>query len=291
MTNNKLCFGTANFVKNYGINKSEGYNQKKVKIILNLLKQNKIKYIDTAINYKNVERKIGKFNLNFFEIYTKIPEIPKKIKNIDLWIHNQITLSLKKTNKFFFEGVFLHNPEDLLKNKNKQIFNTLETLKKQKKIKKIGVSVYDLKTLKRIIKEFKIDIIQIPYNLFDRGQKKKELLKILKKNKIEIHARSIFLQGVLLMDSNKLPQSLKKWKSKFIQLENWCMKNKVSKIQACLNAVLENKIFNKVLISVENEKQLFQLLNAINKRNKKNYPKNLQTNEKKLIDPRLWKKN
>lgn len=291
MTNNKLCFGTANFVKNYGINKSEGYNQKKVKIILNLLKQNKIKYIDTAINYKNVERKIGKFNLNFFEIYTKIPEIPKKIKNIDLWIHNQITLSLKKTNKFFFEGVFLHNPEDLLKNKNKQIFNTLETLKKQKKIKKIGVSVYDLKTLKRIIKEFKIDIIQIPYNLFDRGQKKKELLNILKKNKIEIHARSIFLQGVLLMDSNKLPQRLKKWKNKFIQLENWCMKNKVSKIQACLNAVLENKIFNKVLISVENEKQLFQLLNAINKRNKKNYPKNLQTNEKKLIDPRLWKKN
>ena len=291
MTNNKLCFGTANFVKNYGINKSEGYNQKKIKIILNLLKQNKIKYIDTAINYKNVERKIGKFNLNFFEIYTKIPEIPKKIKNIDLWIHNQITLSLKKTNKFFFEGVFLHNPEDLLKNKNKQIFNTLETLKKQKKIKKIGVSVYDLKTLKRIIKEFKIDIIQIPYNLFDRGQKKKELLKILKKNKIEIHARSIFLQGVLLMDSNKLPQRLKKWKNKFIQLENWCMKNKVSKIQACLNAVLEDKIFNKVLISVENEKQLFQLLNAINKRNKKNYPKNLQTNEKKLIDPRLWKKN
>lgn len=291
MTNNKLCFGTANFVKNYGINKSEGYNQKKIKIILNLLKQNKIKYIDTAINYKNVERKIGKFNLNFFEIYTKIPEIPKKIKNIDLWIHNQITLSLKKTNKFFFEGVFLHNPEDLLKNKNKQIFNTLETLKKQKKIKKIGVSVYDLKTLKRIIKEFKIDIIQIPYNLFDRGQKKKELLNILKKNKIEIHARSIFLQGVLLMDSNKLPQRLKKWKNKFIQLENWCMKNKVSKIQACLNAVLEDKIFNKVLISVENEKQLFQLLNAINKRNKKNYPKNLQTNEKKLIDPRLWKKN
>lgn len=291
MTNNKLCFGTANFVKNYGINKSEGYNQKKVKIILNLLKQNKIKYIDTAINYKNVERKIGKFNLNFFEIYTKIPEIPKKIKNIDLWIHNQITLSLKKTNKFFFEGVFLHNPEDLLKNKKKQIFDTLETLKKQKKIKKIGVSVYDLKTLNRIIKEFKIDIIQIPYNLFDRGQKKKELLNILKKNKIEIHARSIFLQGVLLMDSNKLPQRLKKWKNKFIQLENWCMKNKVSKIQACLNAVLEDKIFNKVLISVENEKQLFQLLNAINKRNKKNYPKNLQTNEKKLIDPRLWKKN
>jgi aryl-alcohol dehydrogenase-like predicted oxidoreductase len=291
MTNNKLCFGTANFVKNYGINKSEGYNQKKIKIILNLLKQNKIKYIDTAINYKNVERKIGKFNLNFFEIYTKIPEIPKKIKNIDLWIHNQITLSLKKTNKFFFEGVFLHNPEDLLKNKKKQIFDTLETLKKQKKIKKIGISVYDLKTLKRIIKEFKIDIIQIPYNLFDRGQKKKELLNILKKNKIEIHARSIFLQGVLLMDSNKLPQRLKKWKNKFIQLENWCMKNKVSKIQACLNAVLEDKIFNKVLISVENEKQLFQLLNAINKRNKKNYPKNLQTNEKKLIDPRLWKKN
>ena len=291
MIANKLCFGTANFAKGYGINKGKGYNQKEIKNIFNLLKKNKIKYIDTAINYKNVEKKIGKFNLNFFKIYTKIPKIPANIKNIDLWIHNKIMLSLKKTKKIFFEGVFLHSPEQLLTNKKNQIFNSLKTLKKEKKIKKIGISIYDLNILKRIIKEFKIDIIQIPYNLFDRGPEKKKLLKLIKKNKIEIHARSIFLQGILLMDPSKLPRRFKKWKNKFIQLENWCKKNKISKIQTCLNAVLEDKIFDKVLISVENEKQFFQLLNAISKKNKKKYPENLQTNEKNLIDPRLWKKS
>ena len=117
MIANKLCFGTANFAKGYGINKGKGYNQKEIKNIFNLLKKNKIKYIDTAINYKNVEKKIGKFNLNFFKIYTKIPKIPANIKNIDLWIHNKIMLSLKKTKKIFFEGVFLHSPEQLLTNK------------------------------------------------------------------------------------------------------------------------------------------------------------------------------
>lgn len=269
MINNKLCFGTANFVKEYGINKSKGYKLEKIKTTLNLLKRNKIKYIDTAVNYKNVEKKIGKFNLNSFKIYTKIPELPKKIKNIDLWVRNQITLSLRKTKKLLFEGVFLHNPEDLLKNKKNQIYESLTTLKKEKKIKKIGISIYDLNTLKKIIKEFKIDMIQIPYNLFDRGEEKKELLNILKKDKIEIHVRSIFLQGILLMDSNKLPLHFRKWKNKFVRFENWCIKNKISKIQACLNAVLENKMFNKVLISAENEKQLLQIFDAINKKKKK----------------------
>jgi len=291
MINDKLCFGTANFAKEYGINKRKGYNHKKIKTIFNLLKRNKIKHIDTAINYKNVEKKIGKFNLDSFKIYTKIPKIPKKIKNINLWIRNQIKLSLKKTKKIFFEGVFLHNPEDLLKNKKNQIYDSLINLKKEKKIKKIGLSIYDLNMLKKITKEFKIDMIQIPYNLFDRGEKKKELLNKLKKEKIEIHVRSIFLQGILLMDSNKLPIHFRKWKNKFINFENWCKKNKISKIQACLNAVLEDRVFNKVLISTENEEQLVQIFDALNKKNNKDYPKDLQTNEKKLIDPRLWKRN
>jgi aryl-alcohol dehydrogenase-like predicted oxidoreductase len=291
MINNKLCFGTANFVKEYGINKSKGYNHKKIKAIFSLLKRNKIKNIDTAINYKNVEKKIGKFNLDSFKIYTKIPKVPKKIENIDLWIRNQIKHSLNKTKKSFFEGVFLHNSEDLLKNKKNQIYDSLANLKKEKKLKKIGLSIYDLNTLKKITKEFKIDMIQIPYNLLDRGKKKKQLLNKLKKNNIEIHVRSIFLQGILLMDSSKLPLHFKKWENKFIMFENWCIKNKISKIQACLNVVLEDKLFNKVVISAENEKQLVQILNAINKKNKKDYPKNLQTNEKKLIDPRLWKRN
>ena len=291
MINSKLCFGTANFVKNYGINKSEGYSLKKIKKTLFILKQNKIKYIDTAVSYKNVEKNIGKLNLNFFKIYTKIPQTPKKIKNIDLWIRNQIFQSFRKTNKFIYEGVFLHNPEDLIKNKKKQIYDSLINLKKEKKIKKIGISIYNLDNLKKIIKEFKIDIVQIPYNLFDSGRKKKKLLKILKNNKIEIHVRSIFLQGVLLMNSNKLPLYFRKWKNKFIKFENWCLKNKVSKIQACLNAVLEDKMFNRILISAENEKQLFEIFDAINKRIKKDYPKKLQSNEKKLIDPRLWKRN
>ena len=47
------------------------------------------------------------------------------------------------------------------------------------------------------------------------------------------------------MDPNKLPKRFKKWKNKFIQLENWCKKIKF-KIQTCLNAVLEDKIFDKV---------------------------------------------
>ena len=118
----------------------------------------------------------------------------------------------------------IHNPKDILSNNKKAILKTLNLLKKQNKIKKIGVSVYEVEELKKILKVFKPDIIQIPINILNQNFLKKNFLKKIKKKGIEIHGRSIFLQGALLKYRNTSQgRILKKKMKKLIH----CVKKKI----------------------------------------------------------------
>ena len=93
----KIALGTAQFGSNYGIaNKSGKINYKEAKKILKLAKKNKINTIDTAINYLDSEKILGKIGVRKFNIVTKLPAIPKKNKNIEKWIRSKIHKSLKR---------------------------------------------------------------------------------------------------------------------------------------------------------------------------------------------------
>ena len=78
---------------------------------------------------------------------------------------------------------------------------------------------------------------------------------------------------------------------KFNDFENWCDKNKILKVNACINTILNDKLFNKIIISVSNMSQLNQILDSFKNKRLKKIPNRFQTCDKKLIDPRLWKIN
>jgi len=81
----KFSLGTANFAKAYGVENRNGFSNVKIKKIFKILKKNKLRTIDTAFSYKGVEKKLGNQNLSSFYIYTKVPKMPKKCKNIKKW--------------------------------------------------------------------------------------------------------------------------------------------------------------------------------------------------------------
>ena len=85
--------------------------------------------------------------------------------------------------------------------------NQLEKYKKKKIIKKIGVSVYSISDLRKVIKKYKIDTVLISLNVFDQRVLEDKVIKNLKNNNIEILTRSTFLQGLLLIKKNKLPKN------------------------------------------------------------------------------------
>ena len=130
-------------------------------------------------------------------------------------------------------------------------------------------------------------MIQAPFNILDPRLVEKGWLKKLKKRKIEVHVRSIFLQGILLLKHNQLPKKLKKLNNKWIVWEKWLKKNKFSSLQVCLSFVLSQRQLDGIVVGCNNTNQLNQILKSKQLKNNFSLP-NLNIKNKKLIDPREW---
>lgn len=130
------------------------------------------------------------------------------------------------------------------------------------------------------MKSIDIDVVQLPYNILDRRFEK--LFKLFKKKKIKIYARSIFLQGLLITQ-------LKNKFSNFYELKklnNFSLKNNISKLNLCFNFVANNTFIDKILLGVDNLKQLKQIFEIPKK--KLTNINELRSSNMRLIDPRNW---
>ena len=287
-----LIFGTANFSPKYGLFKNKKFKSNKNIIeILKYLKKNKIYNLDTSIEYKNVDKKIKFSKFKKWKVITKINMRRfQNCKNEDE-ILKELTLLLEKTSKNMgvknIEVLLLHNANLMFKKNGNKFFSILKKLKYSRKIKKFGYSIYDFNTIVKLIKDFKPDIIQCPYNIFDRRLNNNRIVRFLKKENIEIHARSIFLHGTLLKEQKYLPQKFSKWKHNFNKFEKWIKKNNYSKLEVCVNFAIHNKLIDKVVFGIEDLSQLKKFLN-LNFRKKILVPKSLASDDINLLNPTKW---
>ena len=158
--------------------------------------------------------------------------------------------------------------------------------KKKKLVKNIGISIYNPSELKKIWKFWKPDIVQAPFNIFDQRIVKSGWVNTLKKNNVKIFIRSCFLQGLLLGNQDSL-QIPKKQSELLNSFNNWCLEEKISRLEACLHFVKQFKKIDFVLTGFNDYHQLNEILHIFNKKNKK-IPNKFFTNNLNLIDPRKW---
>lgn len=284
-----ICLGSANFGFSYGINKKKAIKNKDITKILEYANKENINFIDTAVNYKNSEKKIGLINKYNLKIITKLPKIPKKIINVEKWIINKIKKSCIKLKINNLYGVLVHDTTEL-KNKmrSKKIYKAFDYLLKNKIVKKIGLSIYDPNELNLFFKKYDYQIIQAPLNIFDRrlissgwGQ------KLLKKD-VEIFARSVFLKGLLLRDVDKIPKHFLKWNQKFIDFDKWVKKKNISKVEACIRFIKSFKEIKKIIVGINDLEQLKKNVIYL-KKSKLSAPKNLSVSSGLILNPRKWK--
>ena len=287
----KIILGTAQFSGNYGITKKDDYlSQNESHKILKTLLAKKLRHLDTSIDYKNSFKKIKSFNFNNWQITTKMD--PKNLDfssehNLYLSVENQIKLIKKQSSIKTIKNLLLRNSNIILTPKGKILFKVLKKIKKNKLIINFGYSIYSFKNLEKIIINFRPDLIQCPYNIFDRRIENIKIKNILKKKKIKVQARSIFLQGILLKKTNQLPKFFLKWKNLFLNFENLTKINKLSPLSLCFNFVNNNKDIDEIVIGVQNNKELKEIFDIKLKR-KISIRKELFKPSLKLIDPTKW---
>ena len=211
---NKLVLGTAQFGMDYGINSIHGkVKPKEVQNILHYAKSVDINFLDTAPAYGDSEKVLGTMNTKDFKVVTKTRHFNSTdITDDEILLLNQdFNNSLKDLKLDSVHALLVHNTDDLLKAGAFRIIDHLKNLKKAGKIKKIGVSVYDNQQLTFVINNFDVDMVQLPFNIFDRRLINSGMLELLNSKGIEVHARSIFLQGLTLMSDKSMPRKFNPW--------------------------------------------------------------------------------
>lgn len=285
----KLVIGTANFLKKYTY-KDRIVSEKEIIKILNLAYSKKISHLDTAFNYDKFYKLSKKINFKKFKISTKINLSTNQVQKKDF---PKKTFSLiKQKTKLFkisnFENLFIHNFDELNLSDLLLIKKTFIYLKKTKIIQKIGISIYDKKSINKIKYFDCVDIIQLPINLIDRKFIKKRTINFFKKKKIKIQARSIFLQGLLLDNVSNLKSNKFKRNLTLIKFDEWVKKNKTTSLKACVAFIKNLNYLDSFVIGVENCSQVREIIHLLKSKKKYNYPKNIYTSDKKITDPRTW---
>ena len=286
----KLALGTAQFGLDYGVSNSFGQVKLlEVKSILEEAKKYNIDTLDTAILYGNSESILGEIGVDQFNVVTKLPPIPKDTSDIDLWVNNQVKSSLKKMHIDGVSGLLLHKSSDLLEASKMQLFDSLCKLKDDGIVNKIGVSIYNPDELDAIESHgIKIDIIQAPFNILDRRLESSGWLHKLNLAGIEVHTRSVFLQGLLLQKKEQRNPYFNKWNNYFKIFDEWVKDTRQTPLGASLNFSNSYKSINKVIVGVQNKTQLTEILASISQDSQFSVPSELEIDDLMLINPSNW---
>ena len=283
----KIVIGTLQFGFDYGVaNKTGKLKTKDIKEIKKIAQKNNIKILDTAHAYGDCEQRLGKINFNKFDIVTKLPAT-KPDKNAYKWVVESVHEALKKLRVERIYAMHVHTTKYLLGKNGKQIYKALDDHKKKGIIRKIGVSIYTIKELNLILKKFKIDLVLLPFNVFDQRTVNTKTLQKLKKMNIEIHTRSTFLQGLMVLKKNEIPDKFYKWMPLLNKWDNFSKKLKKSKFEICLQYALSNPYIDKVIVGIDSVKQFKQIISKA-KFIKLNVKKLDASKEISLINPSKW---
>ena len=283
----KVVIGTANFENIYGIRKKR-VKKNNIRNILNYARKINIKYIDTASNYGLSEKVLGNTIKNDFEIISKFSKINFELSSVKAQIEKILKNSLLHLRRKSIYGYLVHEANDLISENGKKIVKALINLKKRGKIKKIGVSVYTTTELNKILKIFKPDIIQIPINILNQQFIKKNYLRKIQKLGIEIHARSLFFQGLLLKNNYKFLPKKNKLRKKIEHLDSVCKKYSIPKLMLLIKFVAQIPEVNKIVVGIDSTNQLKKIINANNGSKLAVNFSRYSVTEKEILDPRLW---
>ena len=282
----RLALGTAQFGMAYGIANSSGEpSQDAIDEMLLMAHKSGIRTLDTAYAYGKSEERIGSFvrrSGKEFNIISKMPDEPGPLSAF-------INSSLKRLAADSIYGYMLHSFNSI-KSRN-HIMEEFDAIKAKGIINATGVSLYHTQELDYIIENnIRVDILQIPYNIFD--QRFEPYFPQLKNMGIKIYARSVFLQGLFFLEQARIEKEFSMAKDTIDKVCRIASEINVPVHSLCLSFALLNPDIDKVIIGVDSLGQLKKNLEALRsiKKVKAVYEilKSLKLHNEKVILPYKW---
>lgn len=243
--------------------------------------------IDTASGYGESEGLLGKLGLAGLRVYTKLASMPAGTDDIAAWVRRSIEGSFARLQLDAVAGVLLHKPSDLFQPGGDIIYRTLETMRDQGLVGQVGYSIYYPEELELLVARFPAQVVQVPFNVFDQRFAQSGWLQRLQESGVEVHTRSTFLQGLLLMDSRLRPTKFDRWASQFERWDRWVEHHQVTPLQAALCHALHQPGIDRVVVGATSVVELQQILSN-SQGTALPSPENVSVHDEELINPSLW---
>jgi aryl-alcohol dehydrogenase-like predicted oxidoreductase len=282
----KLGLGTVQFGLAYGVTNARGQVPRAdVAAILEAALAAGVDLFDTAAAYGESETVLGELlpRAAPLRLVSKIPAIDAaSIGETEIAAcRDSVRRSLRRLHRQQLYGLLLHRADDLLKPGGAQLLALLRELKQAGLVAKIGVSADEIGAM------FTPDLLQVPVSVMDQRLLRDGTLARLRAEGCEIHARSVFLQGVLLADPTALPAHFAPWRDRLRRLAELADRSRLS---LCLAFVLARPEIDGVVVGVTSLAELRQILAAATEAEAP-LPAGLDTlavDDPQLVNPALW---
>lgn len=285
----KLALGTAQFGLNYGIASPQPQVAfAESKAIINYASGHGMIVLDTAMGYGDSEARLGEIGVSGWKVVSKLPEVPTRgdVKN---WITDAVKSSLNRLKIDSLYGLLLHRPDQLSSDKGSKIYETLQNLKASGLVEKVGVSIYQPSELEDVFSVGEVDLVQSPLSVLDRRLITSGWLKRLADRGVEVHARSVFLQGLLLMSAEQRPRKFDRWSSLWNSYHGWVRASGRSPLDICLSHVSSIPQVQQVVVGVNGLNHIEQIFQAQISCTP-DLPPDLVTSDEELLNPLAWQK-
>ena len=277
----RLALGTVQFGLAYGVSNQEGkVSDNELSAILTLARQLGIDTLDTAQAYGDAEQRLGAQQTADFSVVNKLAPGVQAAQ-----INQLIEGSLQQLRRSRLDGLLLHRSQDA----SPELFSALLEQQQAGRVGKLGVSVYSPEELEQWLAQgYPLQLVQLPANLLDQRFLRSGWLDRLQDLGCEIHVRSLFLQGLLLMAPEQRPKQFQAFRETLSIVDSWSPH--MTRLNKALSLITALPQVSRFVVGVCHAHELAAIAASYQQLHSLSDPElaRLASSEPQLINPGLW---
>ncbi len=230
---------------------------------------------------------LGSCGLDGWDVSTKIKAPPDGERDVRGWVARELEGSLARLGVDRLDTVLLHRPEELATAEGRALLEALAEMRAAGSIRAVGASVYGPDDLRSVLEAETVDVIQAPVSVVDRRMLQLDITQLLHNHGCALHARSVFLQGLLLVDPSARPEWARRHDVALAPWDMWSAEQRTGRGSLCLSYVLARQEVDRVVIGVESAAQLHELVRDLGSPIPP-APDSAVVDDPEVFDPRRW---
>ena len=258
----RLGLGTVQFGQAYGISNARGrVSNEDVASILHRAAEARIGTLDTAAAYGDAEEVLGGLAslTQPFRVVTKTIALKNGIDAVVARARKSVTTLGRERVDF----LLVHSAADLLGSDGTELWRRLLGLRDEGLFGGIGISAYVADDPVMLARKFRPAVMQVPFSILDQRLIQSGALTAIKEFGVEIHARSLFLQGLLFLAEDKLPPKLASAASHLKTLRQKFQEAGTTPLAAALAFALKRAEIDVAIVGVTTPAEFDEILRAV----------------------------